>query len=283
MHPNTSAPESELQARLDALAEQVEDLLQQDNREAAQESCQEMLTLNSRYNQAHMLMAKVMMPGDNYANLLSRLHQHLNPLTYAEIGVATGASMAHAGRDTRSVGIDPCPRVTAKIRCRARLYPITSDEFFERYNLFEELGAEQLDLAFIDGLHLFEQALRDFINLEKYAGENTVALIHDCYPPTELSAERDRIMAYWAGDVWRLIPCLRKHRPDLEVAVVPALPSGVGLVTGLDPDSRVLSDNFDAIVAEFMALPYAELEANREQLLNPVPNNWEAVLARLPA
>ncbi|MEP5765020.1 MAG: class I SAM-dependent methyltransferase [Halieaceae bacterium] len=277
----TSEPESALQSQLSELAEQVESQLSNGDRQAAVASCDAMLQLNGRYNQAHMLMARAMMPGENYGRLLSRMHQHLAPKTYAEIGVATGASMAFAGADTRCVGIDPCPRVTADIKARVRLYPTTSDDFFERYNLLEELGGGPLDLAFIDGLHLFEQALRDFINMEKHATPNTVVLIHDCYPPTELSAERDRAMAYWCGDVWRLIPCLIKCRPDLAVSVIPTMPSGVGLVTGLDASSTVLDTDFDAIVAEFMALEYAVLEQDRDAVLNTMANSWPEVEARL--
>ncbi len=282
MQPTTDAPQADLNGRLEALAAQVNELLAQDDRPAARAACEAMFELNGAYNQAHMLMARVMMPGENYAAILSRLHGHLKPAGYAEIGVATGASMALAQADTRCVGIDPCPRVTANIAARARLYPVTSDDFFARYNLFEELGVERLDLAFIDGLHLFEQALKDFINLEKYSHPGTVVMIHDCFPPTELSAARDRVMAYWAGDVWRMIPLLIKYRPDLDVKVIPALPSGLGLVTGLDASSSVLEERFDEIVAEFMALEYSELATRREELLPTLENDWNAILERLP-
>ena len=63
--------------------------------------------------------------------------------------------------------------------------------------------------------------------------------------------------------------------------MVPALPSGVGIVTGLDPESTVLKDRFDEIVAEFLALPYAELDSRRDSLLNTIANDWEAIVARL--
>ncbi|MEM0955564.1 MAG: class I SAM-dependent methyltransferase [Pseudomonadota bacterium] len=273
---------ADINAQLEALAAQVNELLTQGDRPAARAACEAMFELNGAYNPAHMLMARVMMPGENYAAILSRLHQHLQPAGYAEIGVATGASMALANADTRCVGIDPAPRITATVAARARLYPVTSDDFFSRYNLFEELGVERLDLAFIDGLHLFEQALKDFINLEKYSHSGTVVMIHDCFPPTELSAARDRVMAYWAGDVWRMIPLLLKYRPDLDVKVIPAMPSGLGLVTGLDAQSTVLEARFDEVVAEFMALQYSELSERREVLLPTVDNDWNTILSRLP-
>ena len=280
--PSQNQAPADLNSQLEALAARVNELLEKGDRPAAREACEAMFALNGAYNQAHMLMARVMMPGDNYAAILSRLHRHLKPVGYAEIGVATGASMALAEADTHCVGIDPCPRVTATIAARARLYPVTSDDFFARYKLFEELGAERLDLAFIDGLHLFEQALRDFINLEKYSHPGTVVMIHDCYPPTELSAARDRVMAYWAGDVWRMIPLLVKYRPDLNVGVIPSLPSGLGMVTGLDASSTVLEERFEEVVAEFMALEYHELETRRDELLPPLRNDWDTICERLP-
>ena len=68
MHPTTNDPRGDRQIRMDKLAEQVAAYLSQDDREAALSACKQMLQLNDRYNQAHMLMAKVMMPGPNYAN-----------------------------------------------------------------------------------------------------------------------------------------------------------------------------------------------------------------------
>ena len=50
----------------------------------------------------------------------------------------------------------------------ATIYELTSDEFFARYDLSELLGGP-VELAFIDGLHLFEQVLRDFVNLERHS------------------------------------------------------------------------------------------------------------------
>ena len=274
---STSAP-----SQLDQLVEKIEQRLADSDHGGAHALCRELLSLDPAHNQGNILMAQAMMPGENYTSLLGRLHEHLRPATYVEIGVASGASIAVAGESTRCVGVDPYPRVKSRIRSKARLYPTESDEFFAQYDLFEELGVASLDLAFIDGLHLFEQAFRDFINLERYAGPQTVITIHDCYPPTELCAARERELTYWVGDVWRLIPCLRRHRPDLNVVVVPALPSGVGIVTGLDPDSNVLSERYDEIVAEALAMPYADMDASRDEMLNTIANDWPAVRSCLP-
>jgi hypothetical protein len=190
------------------------------------------------------------MPGDDYFSVLTGLHERLQPTSYVEIGVRTGNSLALVREATTAVGIDPRLAIGRDIRSRARLYPTTSDSFFSRYDLLEELRASRLALAFIDGLHLFEQALRDFANLERYADRETIILIHDCVPVSRLSAARQRRSSLWCGDVWKVVPCIRKHRPDLTVRIIPARPSGLAMITGADPNSNLLHEQFHRIVAD---------------------------------
>ena len=49
--------------------------------------------------------------GFPYFDLLDRIHQHVLPRTYVEIGVSTGRSLTLALPGTMSVGIDPDPRL----------------------------------------------------------------------------------------------------------------------------------------------------------------------------
>jgi len=86
----------------------------------------------------------------------------------------------------------------------------TSDEFFEQCDVISELGGRTLDLAFIDGLHHIEFALRDFINVEKCCSAESTTLIHDVYPIDATSAARERASWFWSGDIWRLILILKK-------------------------------------------------------------------------
>ena len=51
--------------------------------------------------------------------------------------------------------------------------------------------------------------------------------------------------------MWKLVPILRQYRPDLAITVLDAPPTGLVLVTGLDPSSRVLWDNYGRICAEY--------------------------------
>jgi hypothetical protein len=218
------------------------------------------------------------MPGDVYTAVLSRFHERLRPASYAEIGVRCGDSLALAGRDTSAAGIDPRLIINRPILSRARLYPLPSDEFFGRYDLLEELGTPRLALAFIDGLHLFEQALKDFINIERYADPQTAVLIHDCLPVSRLAAARRQHMsAIWCGDTWKLVPCLRKCRPDLTIRIIPTFPSGLGVVTGCDRGSVVLRERFDEIVAE-----RRDLELSYEYLTPEILNATAGILPNDP-
>jgi hypothetical protein len=228
---------------------------------------------------AHNLMAMALFPGDDYIAILSNFHKKINPATYVEIGVATGTSLAQVRPKTKAIGIDPRPCISNEINSRAKLYPLGSNEFFASYDLFEELGEARLDFAFIDGAHLFEQALRDFANLERYAHNKTIITTHDCLPITPLVTARERASSYWCGDVWKLIPCLKAYRPDLDISIIPTFPSGLGVITNLDPDSTTLRANFEKIISEYkcLDLDYDYLDLHRVKLAKMMPNNWEII------
>lgn len=250
--------------------------------EEALECSKRSLSLDSNLGGAYALMADSLMPGDDYMALLSRFHNLLKPESYVEIGVARGKSLKLVNLPTKAIGIDPSPH--EGIQSLARLYKMPSDEFFRSHNLFEELGTSRLALAFIDGLHSFEQALLDFINLERYGDRETIILIHDCLPVTRLAASPIRSTLFWCGDVWKVLTALLEHRPDLGVFVVPARPSGLGVITNLDPNSTVLSKRYEPIVAQYRHkeldydfLDFGNLETMKAKF-NIVPNSWDYIL-----
>lgn len=218
-------------------------------------------------------------PATDYYALLQRIHTHLAPRTYLEIGVHEGDSLRCAGPHTLVLGVDPAadPR-GAPLPPGTRLFPVTSDRFFAETDVGAELGSEPLDLAFIDGLHLFEQVLSDFINVERWCAPSSVVLVHDCLPIDEVTSSRERTTVVWTGDAWKLVVCLRRYRPDLAVATLDVPPSGLAVVTNLDPNSTVLSERLDAICSEFVPLGYGDLLAmGRDRSLNRVASDWGTV------
>ena len=191
-----------------------------------------------------------------YLRFLRLMHKHLKPDWYLEIGTETGKSLKRAMG--KSIAVDPTYRLHPDVigeQPQVHLFRQESDEFFAS-GVLERL-AGRVDFAFLDGLHLIEQLLRDFINTEAVSGPETVIAIHDVVPLSWIGAERDWDRAQtssWTGDVWKLVPILRRYRPDLEIFVADCAPSGLLLVRGLDPGNRALSACYDDIVEEFVPL-----------------------------
>jgi tetratricopeptide (TPR) repeat protein len=245
--------------------------------------CERLRQVAPDNNAAYMLQAQIRLGGESYFKVLERILAYVKPRTYVEIGVESGDSIRLVKPPTFAIGIDPEPRLTAPLAENHRLFAETSDAFFAGHDLHAELGGLPVDVAFIDGMHHFEYALRDFANLERYCTRDSTILIHDCYPLDRETAERDRLHVFWSGDIWRLIVLLKKYRPDLTVYTIGTPPTGLGLVCNLDPASRYLLDHYDRLCEEFLALDYSHLDGNQAERLNLFPNDWQRIRALLDA
>src|SRR5262249_16746885 len=136
------------------------------------------------------------LPGPAYYHVLKWIHEVLEPANYVEIGVRRGFSLLQALPDTRCIGVDPAPSIEEQ-HPNATIYQLTSDEFFARHDLSNLLGGP-VELAFIDGLHLFEQVLRDFVNLERHCTAGTVIILHDCIPFDAVTASREQTTSFYS-------------------------------------------------------------------------------------
>lgn len=212
----------------------------------------------------------------DYLQVLDRLHRELAPRQYLEIGVRTGASLALAR--CRATGVDPAPAIKETLGSQTQLITATSDEFFE-----SEASDLSLDLAFIDGMHLFEFALRDFMNIERRAAAGAVVAIDDIFPNHPVQAERQRRSRTWTGDVWRFVELLRAHRPDLYLQTLDTTPTGLLFVAGLDPSNRVLWQRYNELVEQAArdpaAIPARVLQ--RQGALHPTGHEAERFFLRL--
>ncbi|MDL5205557.1 class I SAM-dependent methyltransferase [Streptomyces sp. ALI-76-A] len=218
---------------------------------------------------------------------LRSLHKVSANRNYLEIGVNDGRSLTLSR--VPSIAIDPAFKVVSEIRCDVHLVKATSDDFFARENPLAHLKGGRhpvrnlrrgrspigywrgttLDLSFIDGMHLFEYALRDFMNVEKHSDWSSVIVLDDMLPRNIDEAARDRHTGAWTGDVYKVVEILNRYRPDLVTVLVDTQPTGQLVVFGADPDNTVLHDRYDEIIAEFKV---------------PDPQKVpEAILERVPA
>jgi hypothetical protein len=138
-----------------------------------------------------------------------------------------------------------------ELACDLQLIRATSDDFFARPDALSWFPEGSPDLTFIDGMHLVEFALRDFINTEHRSTPTSVVVFDDVLPRSEAEAARERHTALWAGDAFKVSAVLERYRPDLVIVPLDTEPTGMLLVVGLDPTNTVLADHYDEIVAEY--------------------------------
>lgn len=180
-------------------------------------------------------------------SILAWLHRWLQPSLYLEIGVDSGASLACA--PGAAIGVDPRPalQLSQPLPPKARIVASSSDDFFKSKAASTLQPAPEL--IFIDGMHLFEFALRDFIQCERYAAPWSLIVIDDIYPCHPVQSQRRRTSGAWTGDVWKLHRILQELRPDLTLMALNAKMTGLLLIAGLNPASTTLSTAYKEIVA----------------------------------
>ncbi|QIK42318.1 class I SAM-dependent methyltransferase [Pontivivens nitratireducens] len=203
--------------------------------------------------------------GTEYFALLKAMHKQLKPALYLEIGSRTGNSLSMAAGDF--IAIDPTfvlKRFTTFPGQQGHLFQMPSDDFFETG--FLQAVGRQIDFGFLDGMHHFEFLLRDFMNSERNAAPGATLTLHDCCPFNANMTERDRANVRgraWTGDVWKVLVILLELRPDLQITVYDAAPTGIVSITGLDPQNRVLNDAYDDLMARYIDLNISDFGATR--------------------
>lgn len=185
-------------------------------------------------------------------DVLSALHDQLSPQFYLEIGVDEGLSLARAA--CQAIGMDPRPNLNLKTTLpeSAKIMAMSSDQFFR-----QQAGLvvhSPIDFAFIDGMHLFEFVLRDFINIERNAPHYGLVAIDDIYPCHPTQALRHRQSMAWTGDVWKIQGIFRQYRPDLFCVALNCWTTGMLLIAGLDSENQVLSRSYQDLVREYRVM-----------------------------
>lgn len=228
-------------------------------------------------------------------NRIEAVRQALNPRSrriYLEIGVSQGKAFRAVTAEEK-IAVDPAFAISERDRERAaaaadatHYFETTSDAFFANEAPF--LEQRGIDVALIDGLHTYRQALRDVENTLRYLRDDGVIFLHDCNPsraaiacpatsygewrkrypwwsPSWGLSITDRLIRPWTGDVWKAIVELRSTRDNLRIAVLDC-DYGVGVVCRGAADSRL---PFSA--EQIQKLAYADLAADRHHLLNLTP------------
>ena len=168
--------------------------------------------------------------------------------TYLEIGVQNGDTFKQV-KAAHKYGVDPVKLVDG-------VYEMTSDVFFTNYAP-EFFQNRKVDVAFVDGLHTYEQSLKDVLNCLTHLADNGVIVVHDCNPPSEEIANPNvAVVPEWCGDVWKMVVHLIRYNSEELNMCVLNCDYGVGLITKVKKPRLGLD------------MSYKDLAANRNVLLN---------------
>ncbi len=171
----------------------------------------------------------------NRLELLNLIAELIHAQDYLEIGVAEGNTLTNVAVPRRT-GVDPAPRYYAMDQQRLEdlrkleVHESESDHFFLH-------NTRTFDLIFVDGLHLYEQAMKDILNALDVLNPGGFIVVHDLIPLEPEHAERNRSTDIWNGDVWKVVFDLWRHHQDVGYFVIDA-DSGLGVVWKKDEASR---------------------------------------------
>jgi hypothetical protein len=232
----------------------------------------------------------------NRIKIIQRLIGVIQAKNYLEIGVNNGACFLRI-RAGYKMAVDPSFKIAPGRKLKYfvknpwnfnnRYFEQTSDDFFKSQK--PTLESHKPRLVLVDGLHTYEQALRDVLNSLSFLDDGGIILMHDCNPLTEdaaLAAEsiddaKRKLKDYggtWNGDVWKAIVHLRSLHRDLEVFVLDC-DHGIGFVRRAVPETKL-----DFSQQEIQELSFQDLAKNRSTFLNlKSPDYFDDFVGRLTA
>ena len=231
--------------------------------------------------------------------VLNAIIKKKNIQNYLEIGVNKGKCLFKIKGAKNRYAVDPFFNFSTwkKVRgillntdnLRNTFFEVTSDSFFTQNK--QLLQSNKIQLAFIDGLHTYKQALADTLNTLQNATDDVVIVLHDCnpldavaaYPAQSIDQARAELKEnpnwknIWNGDVWKTVVDIRKNHPDLTAFVLDT-DHGLGFVYRKKRGSLpAVFDSIDTI----STLDYAFFDKNRNDLIDLKPVSYLSTLLQL--
>lgn len=172
---------------------------------------------------------QVRLPSTHSARRINALARRLGARRYLEIGVSKGNTF-RAIEVAERTGVDPNFGFdTAEVaNATTHLHAMRSDAWFA-----ETSAGTSFDIVFIDGLHVFEQVVRDLTNTLARTSWRSAILIDDTVPVdvfSSLTSQRDAVRlreafggksgAAWHGDVFKIVFLIHDFFPFLDYRTI---------------------------------------------------------------
>ena len=207
--------------------------------------------------------------------LLSAMGGRVN---YLEIGTQFGLTLEAVECQTKT-GVDPNPKFSTKsIPANVKVFSQDSNSLFANCPL-----SESWNLIFLDGLHEFNQTLRDFENSIKFLASGGLIIIDDVLPddrysalPVQAQCNLERKLngvnrRTWHGDVFKLVFLLSRYREnfDFYTFIYPGNPQTIVRLKDSDTTPGFSFDEKD--IAEVQNLKFDDTFVNF-QLVSQIYN-----------
>ena len=179
-------------------------------------------------------------------DLIQHIINKYNYTSYLEIGCDKDQSFSRI-KINKKIGVDPISGGTIRD---------TSDNFFIN-------NKDKFDIIFIDGLHHYEQVIKDIYNSLDILNDNGHILIHDCLPRTIAHQAIPRYRGSWNGDVWKSIVELRT-KSNLEVFTC-EIDFGVGVIR-----KKNNTNPLDIKINDFKKLKFKDYYHNNKKFMNVI-------------
>ena len=165
---------------------------------------------------------------------------------YLEIGCDQDENFSKINISNK-IGVDPKSGGTHRM---------TSDEFFHN-------NKDNFDLVFLDGLHTYEQTIKDINNAIKIIKNDGIIMLHDCLPKKIWNQIVPRLYGHWNGDVWKAIVESRTYN-HVETFTCVA-DHGIGIIL-----KRKNKNPLNKNIVNFKKLKFSEYFNKHKEYMNPV-------------
>jgi hypothetical protein len=206
--------------------------------------------------------------------LINNYLSHSKQKSYLEIGVRCGAKFFRVNA-SKKIGVDPDYFFSKRSLLKAmlykrnwflKMYKLESDSFFSEQgnHLFNNRG---LDVVFIDGMHTYDQSLKDATNSLLFLNRDGTIIFHDCNPLSEVAAQPNipTEKINWNGDVWKTIHHFRQY-PEYFDCFTYDTDEGLGVLKWKGEISKDLMTKIKRL-QDVSDLPYEYLSQNRDSVI----------------
>ena len=185
----------------------------------------------------------------NYPSRFEIIQKIINKkgfINYLEIGCDQDMNFSKINVKNKT-GVDPVSGGNIKL---------TSDNFFKSND-------KMFDCIFIDGLHTYEQAIKDILNSIKFLVPNGIIILHDCLPNKIWNQVVPRLYGHWNGDVWKSIVEARTMQ-NIDTFTCKA-DHGLGIIINR-PNRNILNDK----IKDFKKLKFKDYYNNHKKYMNVI-------------